>query len=166
MFLALGALAAGCATVELAPDEAYVLSQLGYSKGFLLRGIILRNADTDEEVLLEPGRVIVKRVPPGRYYMRRIESRFDNLATSPSGPPAALIPVEAGKVNYIGSWAVILTEERQSRLYYSIAHDYPASVIAEARTGRGREALSRYELVIARPEFDLGVPPVAAPAPE
>lgn len=142
----------GCATVELEPGEAYVLSRLGYSEGVLIRGLSFRNADTGEDVLIKPGRAVLTRVQPGRYYMRRIESAYDNVINSTAEQPEALIPVEAGKVNYIGSWAVIKTTEQQSKVFYSLGHDYPRDVVEDAQRTSGA-VFALYPVVEARPEL-------------
>lgn len=153
-----GALALGCATpVELAPDEAYLLSRVGYTPGYSISGIELRNVDTGDDVTVKPGRAILTRATPGRYYVRRVRYAADNVYGSPREQPAALIPVEAGKINYIGSFAIIVSGETQSKFFLDPRHDYPQEVVAEGKASFAR-VFSLYPVVEARSRFDVGAP--------
>ena len=141
---------AGCATsIELEPNQAYVLSRVGYSAGYPIRGLEFRNVDTGEDVLVKPGRAILTRVVPGRYYMRRINDLFDNVRGEPMQQPAGLIRVEAGKINYIGSWGIFVTGETEARIMLAPQHDYPPDVIDEGKKAAGR-VFALYPVVEAR----------------
>ena len=82
------ALAVGCATsVELEPNQAYLLSRMGYTPGYQISGLELRNVDTGEDVVVKPGKVVLTRAAPGRYYVREIRYQADNVRSNPRPQP-------------------------------------------------------------------------------
>ena len=149
----LGALARCATSPDLEPGQAYLLSRMGYTPGYQISGIELRNVDTGDNVVVKPGRAVLTRAAPGRYYVRRIRYEADNVYGDPLPQPEALIPVEASKINYIGSFAIIVAAETDSRFMLAPQHDYPKQVVEEGRTAF-KGAFALYPLVEARARFD------------
>lgn len=148
------ALLTHCASpVALEPNEAYILSRVGYTDRLVLRGISFRNVDTGEDVLVEPGLAVLTRVPAGHYYMRKIRSAYDNVIARAKEQPDELIPVAAGHVNYIGSFIVAVPKETHNTLYQGVDHTYPEVVVEQARA-EAPEVFARYPFVVARPQAE------------
>lgn len=159
--LCAGALAAGCATpIELEPDQAYLLSRIGFTPGYSITGLELRNVDTEQDVIVKTGRVTLTRAAPGRYYVRRVRYAAENVYGDSLPQPPALIPVEAGKINYIGSFAIIVASETSSRFMLAPRHDYPQDVIDAGKTAF-QSVFSLYPVVEARSKFEVGPAPAS-----
>ena len=152
--LCAGALSVGCATsIELEPGEAYLLSRVGYTPGYTISGLELHNVDTGESITVKTGRATLTRATPGRYYVRRVRYAAENVYGGSRPQPASLIPIQAGKINYIGSFAIVVSGESTSRIFLDPRHDYPKDVIEEGKT-LFASVFSLYPVVEARSRFE------------
>jgi hypothetical protein len=134
---------------ELEPGEAYVLSRFGFSSEALVDGLVFSDADSEENFLMKPGRAVLTRVKPGRYYFRLIRTGYFNVMGHPNDQPEALIPIVSHKINYVGSWGVIVDDETSSKITYKILLDFPNEVVEYARS-RNEAVFSLYPVVEAR----------------
>jgi hypothetical protein len=101
--------AAGLASASFAEEtrapaaQTYVLTRLSATDNLLLRKVLLRNDTTGEDLMLkgQEGPLLVA-AEPGAYYLRRVDTHFENLRSLHIPKPKLLFQVELGKVNYLG----------------------------------------------------------------
>lgn len=101
----LGALAPGAgAAGEPATAKTYVLTRLAANDALLLEKVLLRNEATGKDVAIRNGgeETQLVEVAPGPHWLRRVDTRYQNMAAIRIPKPAVFFEIEAGKVNYIG----------------------------------------------------------------
>ena len=155
-FAAVVASAALAEEAQAPAAQTYVLTRVVATRELFLRKVLLRNDTTGKDLTLKGrGVPLLIAAEPGAYYLRRVDTRYQNMNSLHIPKPEQPFQVEAGMVNYLGDLVLTFNQSPGLSLNWNF--------VGNRQTMRAAYVQNR-ELFHASPLVELrpfpGYPPV------